>query len=207
MGYVNIGREAAEEFQAGQGSISIFPEPVLAANMAAAVLKYVIIRADAANPGNLYVGPSTVVVGAGFRLDAGDETPPIHIDSLAKVYVVSDVSGTDEEQTVAIDNATTSGDFTLSHGGYITGPIDWNANAATVKGLIDAMGPEYDVSVTGGPGPGTDWVVTFSGSLASQDIVNMVGDGTNLVGGLTTVTVTQTVLGVEAPQSYSWLAV
>jgi len=207
MGYVNIGREAAEEFQAGQGSVSIFPSPVVAENLAAAVQKYVIIRADAANPGNLYVGPSTVVVGAGWLLDAGDETPQIHIDSLAKIHVVSDVSGTDEQQTVSIDNATTSGNFTLSHGGYTTDPINWNANSTAVKDAIDAMGPDYEVTVTGGPGPNTDWVVTFHGNLGSQDLVNMTGDGTNLVGGSTVVTVTQTVQGVSNPQSYSWLAV
>ena len=207
MGYVSIGKEAAEEFQAGQGSVSIFPEPVLAAGYGQSVQKYVIIRADAANPGNLYVGPSTVVVGAGFLLDAGDETPPIYIDSLAKVHVISDQTGTNEEQTVSIDNATTSGNFTLSHGGNTTDPINWNASSTNVKDAIDGMGPDYDVAVSGGPGPSSDWVVTFSGNLASQDLVNMTGDGTNLVGGSTVVTVTQTVQGDSASQSYSWLAV
>jgi len=207
MGYVNISKEAVGEFQAGQGSVSIFPEPVLDANLAAEVQKYVIVRADAANPGNLYVGPSTVAIGAGWLLDAGDETPPIHINSLAKIHVVSDVSGTDEEQTVSIDNATTSGNFTLSHGGNTTDPINWNANSTAVKDAIDLMGLDYEVAVSGGPGPSSDWVVTFGGNLGSQDIINMSGDGSNLVGGTTTVTVTQTVQGAAAPQSYSWLAV
>ncbi len=202
---MNIGREAVEEFRAGQGLATQFASPILSSSVS--VLKHVTIRAATGNSGDIYVGPSGVAVGTGFLLDAGDESPPILIDDLSKVHVISSVTGTNEKQLVSIDNATSSGSFTLSHGGNTTGPIAWNANAATVKSAIDAMGADYDVTVTGGPGPGTDWLVEFNGNLAAQDLVMMTGDGTSLVGGSTTVTITEDTKGDPAAQDYSWLAI
>ena len=54
------------------------------------------------------------------------------------------------------------------------------------------------VSVTGGPGPATDWVAEFTGTLALTDILLMVGNGSSLVGGSTVVTVEETVKGDTA---------
>lgn len=198
-------RETFEEVKSGQNLVSKFVLPVMASPVD--VLKQVVLRADTGNAGNLYVGPYSVAVGAGFLLDAGEMSPPISIDDLNKLYVISDQNGTDEKQNVSIDNLTTSGTFTLSHGGNETDPINWNETSTNLKTKIDAMGADYDVSVTGGPGPSVDWVVEFHGNLAAQDLVMMTGDGSNLVGGSTTVTITEDTPGDPAYQTYSWIAV
>ncbi len=205
MGYTNIGRETVEEFWTGQGEATQFAAPVLSSSVP--LLKHATVRAASGNPGDLYVGPSNVAVGTGFILDAGDETPPIPIDDLSKLYVISSVTGTNEKQKVSIDSLSSSGSFTLSHGGNTTVAIDWNANATAVKTAIDNMGADYDVVVTGGPGPSSDWIVEFQGNLAAQDLAMMTGDGSSLVGGTTTVTITEDTKGDPAAQDYSWLAI
>lgn len=102
-----------------------------------------------------------------------------------------------EIQTVGIDDATTGGHFHLTYDGQTTGEIAWNANAGTVDAALEALSniDAGDVSVTGGPGPTTDWVVEFTGNLACQPISAMTGDGSALTGGSTDVTITETVPG------------
>ena len=80
--------------------------------------------------------------------------------------VVAALSGDNEVQTVEIDNASSSGDFTLSVEGTPTAAIAWNAAAAAVKSAIELISTAT-VAVTGGPGPTTDWFVEFLGSLAN----------------------------------------
>jgi hypothetical protein len=87
MSYTNIGKEAAEEFQAGQGTVGLTPQPIEAAGHLP-VSKYVIVKADLVNANDVFVGTSTVSATTGFRLDAGEATPPIHIDDLSKVFVL-----------------------------------------------------------------------------------------------------------------------
>jgi hypothetical protein len=85
--------------------------------------------------------------------------------------------------------------------------------------LLSSIG-EGNVSVTGGPGPGTDWVVEFVGTLARTDVGAIAGVGTSLVGGSTDVTVTETQKGdatctvtiakvadITLGSKYSWIAV
>ncbi len=124
------------------------------------------------------------------------------------VYAATDVAlmtvgaasllGTNEKQTVAIDDATSSGTFTLTYSGQTTAAIAYNANAAAVQSALEALSniEVGDVEVTGGPGPGTDWVVEFKATLGSTDVAMMTGNGTLLVGGSTTVTITETIKGV-----------
>jgi hypothetical protein len=88
MGYINIGREALEEFQVGQGTVGAASAVLVAANLAKPILKYVIIKADLTNTDDVFVGTASVTASTGFRLDAGEVTPPIHIDDLSKVYVI-----------------------------------------------------------------------------------------------------------------------
>jgi len=88
MGYVNIGREAAEEFQVGQGSVGAASQPLAVVGASRSVLKYVIIKADFTNTNDVFVGTSGVTTTTGFRLDAGEATPPIPIDELSKVHVI-----------------------------------------------------------------------------------------------------------------------
>ena len=78
-------RESVEEFKAGHGTVGVSSQ-VLANPQD--VVKYVVIKADLTNTNDVFVGGSGVATSNGFRLDAGEATPPIHIDDLGKVYVV-----------------------------------------------------------------------------------------------------------------------
>ena len=80
--------KALEEFQAGQGTVGVTKQPLAAVGAAHSVERYVVVKANLGNSDDVFVGPVNVAVGTGFRLDAGEVTPPIPIDELSKVYVV-----------------------------------------------------------------------------------------------------------------------
>jgi hypothetical protein len=108
--------------------------------------------------------------------------------------VVAALSGDNEVQTVSIDNASSSGSFTLTVEGVATAAIAWNAAAAAVKSAIELVSTAT-VAVTGGAGPATDWIVEFQGTHAGVNVEMMVGDGALLVGGTTVVGVVETTRG------------
>ena len=133
-------------------------------------------------------------------------------------------TGVNEKQTVAIDDATSSGTFTLTFGGQTTAAIDYNAPAQGVGSVEEKLAALSNigvgnVAVTGGPGPGTDWVVEFKGTLGLTDVAAMTGDGLLLTGGSTDVTITETQKGdatctvtvakvadITSGSQYSWIA-
>ena len=87
-----------------------------------------------------------------------------------------------EKQTITITGTPTGGTFTLTLGFAIggtatTGNIDFDATADDVKAAIVAIsGDKFladEVTVTGGPGPGTPWVVTFHGRYAQTNLALM----------------------------------
>ena len=87
-----------------------------------------------------------------------------------------------EVQTITITGTPTGGSFTLTlpfalGGSATTAAINHNASAADVKAAIVAIaGGKFasgEVDVTGGPGPGTPWVVTFSGRYAQKNLAAM----------------------------------
>lgn len=82
------------------------------------------------------------------------------------VWHMDGIAGTNEVQTVTITGTPTGGTFTLTYSGQTTAPIAYNATAATVKSALAALSnlDAIDITVTGGPGPGTAYVVTFDGS-------------------------------------------
>ncbi len=87
------------------------------------------------------------------------------------------------------DGPYTGGTFTLTwdfgSGDETTGNIAYDATAATVQAAIEALTTPVpgDVIVTGGPGPSTEWYVTFTGNFAATEINEDTVDGTNLTGG------------------------
>jgi hypothetical protein len=108
--------------------------------------------------------------------------------------------GTNEVQTVTITGTPAGGDFTLTFQGQETAAIAYNATAATVEDRLEALSTigQGNVRVTGGPGPGTPYVVTFINDLAANDQPLAVDDDSGLTGGTTpAVTVTQTTAGSE----------
>ncbi len=90
-----------------------------------------------------------------------------------------------EQQTVTITGGPTGGSFTLTVGAQTTGAIAYNATAAAVRTALEALSNVNvgDVSVTGGPGPTTPYVVTFSGQYAGEDMPAMTASGASLTGG------------------------
>lgn len=96
-----------------------------------------------------------------------------------------------ETQTVEID--ATSGTFTLTYSGQTTAAIDFDATAQEVEDALVALSNlgAGDVDVTGTPG---DYTVSFDSDLGN--VAELTGDGTNLVGGASTVTIATTGGGV-----------
>lgn len=95
------------------------------------------------------------------------------------VYYVRPIA---EEQTLTITGSPTGGTFTLTYDGQTTGTIAYNATASTVAAALVALsniGPG-DVTVTGGPGPDTAWVVAFAGIA---DPKTLTANGGGLTGG------------------------
>ena len=93
---------------------------------------------------------------------------------------------TSEVQTVAITGSPTAGSFTLTFAGQTTAPIAWNATAAAVQAALEGLSNinPGDVTVTGGPLPGTAVVVTFKGRYLGTDVATMT-DTSSLTGGTT----------------------
>ncbi len=91
-----------------------------------------------------------------------------------------------EQQTVTITGTPTGGTFTLTLDGETTAGIAFNANAAAVTTALENLSNVRvgSVAVTGGPGPGTPWVVTFSGTqYQGTDVPQMTASGASLTGG------------------------
>ncbi len=110
-------------------------------------------------------------------------------------------AGTNEVQTITITGTPTGGSFTLTFTGQTTAGIAYNANAAAVLSALEALSniAPGDVTVGGGPGPGTPYTVTFSGgSYGSTDVAVMTASGASLTGGSSpNVAVTTTTPGVN----------
>jgi hypothetical protein len=89
-----------------------------------------------------------------------------------------------EVQTVTITGTPTGGTFVLDFNGQPTTDLAYNANAAAVQTALQALSTigAGNATVTGGPGPGTPYVVTFAGTLAAANVSQLVAVG-NFTGG------------------------
>lgn len=94
-------------------------------------------------------------------------------------------AATAEVQTVTITGTPTGGTFTLTFDGQTTGPIAFDATNTVVDTALEALSNigVGEVAVTGGPGPGTPYVVTFLGTLGN--VPQMTASGAGLTGGVT----------------------
>lgn len=97
--------------------------------------------------------------------------------------VISTGSATAEVQTVTITGTPTGGTFTLTFDGETTGPIDFDATNTEVDTALEALSNigVGEVTVTGGPGPGSAFTVTFSTALGN--VPQMTASGAGLTGG------------------------
>lgn len=85
--------------------------------------------------------------------------------------------------------APTGGNFTLTWNGATTANIAFNATAAAVASALQLLPglSVSNVSVTGGPGNTTPFVVTFIGNLAGTNLP-LTGSGVGLTGGTFLIT-------------------
>lgn len=144
----------------------------------------------------------------GQEFVAGVTITPTPTDIAVAPVAPTDVSlfvgtslATNQQQTITVSGTPTGGTFTLrwtdaNHPqGIQTTAIAFDANAAAVTTALEALESIGlgNVTVTGGPGPGTPWVATFTGNLAAVQN-RLLALGTNsLTGGTSpTVAVTQT---------------
>lgn len=91
----------------------------------------------------------------------------------------------DEVQQVSITGSPTGGTFTLTFGAQTTSSIAYNASASTVQTRLQALSSigSGNALVTGGPGPGTPYVVEFAGSLAKTAESLITLNNNSLTGG------------------------
>ena len=91
----------------------------------------------------------------------------------------------DEVQQVVVD--ATSGNFTLTYDGQVTGNIAFDADAATVQAALEALSnlAPGDIVVTS-PVAST-WLIRFTGEI---DAVLLTGQDVDLMGGADTITIT-----------------
>lgn len=109
-------------------------------------------------------------------------------------------TGTNEVQTVTITGGPTGGGFTLTFGAQTTYSLPYNASAADVQAalwLLSSILPG-GVSVTGGPGPATPYVVRFTGLSAATDVATMTAAHTFTGGAGPNIAVSVTTPGVAS---------
>jgi hypothetical protein len=92
MSTINVANQSVSSWNAGHGSVGETAQAL--STGAPAVKKHIVVRADAGNSGTITVGPNAGAASGGFVLGAGEQTPPIFVDDLKKVWVVG--SGSDQ---------------------------------------------------------------------------------------------------------------
>lgn len=106
------------------------------------------------------------------------------------------VDGVAEVVTIGMNDSVTGGTFTLTET-QTTAPILYSSTAAELKAalvLAIASIDSADINVTGGPGPATDWVITYTATGDAAAIT--VGDEDLTGGSGTAVSIVETVKGV-----------
>lgn len=118
-------------------------------------------------------------------------------------------SAANEIQTVTITGTPAGGNFRLTYDGQQTATILYNAIAGAVQTALEALSnlDVGDVTVTGGPGPGTPYVVTFGGTLAATDVTEMTASHSFTGGTSPNIAVSTTTPGATvdlAPLPSGW---
>jgi hypothetical protein len=118
--------------------------------------------------------------------------------SAAGITALSSGTAANEVQTVTITGTPTGGTFSLTFNGQTASAIAYNAIASAVQTALQALSNigSGNVTVTGGPGPATPYVVTFVGSLAGTNVAAMTAAGSFTGGTTPAIAVTTTTPGV-----------
>lgn len=112
------------------------------------------------------------------------------------------VAGTDERQLITRSGTISGGSFTIQvpanfkGGPFTTVGINWNDNAATIEGKIEALANvgAGNVMVTGGPVSTTNVTINFRNELGGKDLGQIVLNSSLTGGG--SITPSTTVAGV-----------
>jgi hypothetical protein len=136
---------------------------------------------------------STLVLPEHFTADALDSVGVFRVKTLDNF----DAAGSNEQQTVSISGGPTGGTFTLTYDGQTTAPITYDATAAAVVAALEALTSigAGNVMASGGPLPGSNVVVTFTGRLGSQNVALMTATSALTGGTSPAVNVTETRAG------------
>lgn len=136
-------------------------------------------------------------IGTAGVLQYDAEACGLALGSIQLCYGAAVNLGTNEVQTVTITGAPTGGSFRLTWDGQQTVVIAYNATAATVRAALEAL-PNIgvgNVTVSGGPGPATPYVVTFVEQLAAENVAQMTATHTFTGGTTPAIAVTTTTPG------------
>lgn len=142
-----------------------------------------------------YLGP--ISFAGGYEFYARAEITALLLRAAFGSVASTTVAGTNEVQTITISGTPTGGTFTLTYRGQTTSALNHSSTAAQVQTALQALSTigSGNATVTGGPGPGTPWVVTFAGTLAATSI-RLLTATSSLTGGTNpAVTITETTAG------------
>ncbi len=108
-------------------------------------------------------------------------------------------SAQNEVQTLSISGQPTTGNVLVTFDGQ-TATIPYNSSAATADGLFEALSSigTGNVSVTGGPLPGTALAIEFTNSLGNLNVPIMTLDYSSLTNGSSSVSSATTTPGTAA---------
>lgn len=106
-------------------------------------------------------------------------------------------SPANEVQTVTITGTPTGGTFSLTFSGQTASAIPYNSIASAVQTALLGLSnlDTGDVVVTGGPGPGTPYVITFGNTYTHTDVPAMTAAGSFTGGTSPAIAVTTTTPG------------
>ena len=135
---------------------------------------------------------------SGGRADGFDVSGDGFAKAVSGISVLGGI--TVERQTVTITGTPAGGTFTLTLNGETTATIAYNANAAAVQTALEGL-PSLepgDVTVAGGPGPGTPYTVDFTGTLAGENVAQMTAAHAFTGGTSPNIAVATTTPGADA---------
>jgi len=83
---VDIDRESQAEFRTGSGTVGT--DVARLSEISREVKKYVMLRANGANTSVIMIGHSAASAVDGFILSASQQSPPLYVNDLSKVFIV-----------------------------------------------------------------------------------------------------------------------
>jgi hypothetical protein len=124
------------------------------------------------------------------------------IELIADQPMTLTTNGTNEVQRITITGTPTGGTFTITWNGQTTTAIAFNATNATVLAALEALSniAVGDVSVTGGPFPGSTMDVTFLANLGNTNVAAMTTTD-SFTGGSSPASAVSTITAGVAPSN------